>query len=615
MPHAFDLVIFSATPCGIAAALTAARGGLRTLLVNRTPHVGGFLTSGCGGWEAPYDGPRSAMLGEFLDAISDHYAQSCGEGSPQHRASRPDPATRCRLGRPRVEPRVARLVFERLLAAEPNLTLKTGCIPWQARVEEGIVTEVTFIAFTGGGAFRATAPTFIDASYEGDLAMVCGADYRLGRESRDEFNEPHAGKIFTRPLPHEGGRPGFPRDSVEGRLNIRHMGHSAGEILDHPESGRGDRLVMAYNFRPILTDDPANRVIPERPANYHRFDFRNAFIGGFVKNLPNRKVAWNGGRLIGPHHPYPEGSWPTRLRIEALYRDFMLSLFWHLRNEAELPPEQKALWQSLGLARDEFEDNGHFPHEIYVRESIRIRGLKTFTEHDGVPAPGLGRSPLHADSIAMTDWPLDSVAVTEETHEGSRDGVFLMAEQSRPAQVPYGTLVPANRGNLLVPLCLSATHVGWGCIRLEPVWVQCGEAAAHAAILAARTGQALADLEPARLQARLLKSGATLAFLNDVEALPGGDRAILQWAALEGFFPSYDARPHAPLSLEEARLWLQPASPAERAARLHASASGPGTVGPAALRSLFPEADSQRPLTRLEACTVLFRRHSPFSLK
>lgn len=565
----YDIIIYSATPSGIACALTAARKGQQVLLVNRTAHIGGFVTSGCGGWEAPYDGRRSPMFTEFLEEISSYYAKAYGEDSPQYRASKPDPDSRDRLGRPRVEPRVAEMVFNGLLNAEDHIRLVTGYVPWTTNIVEAKIQNVTFVSMNGEQSFAAKAAVYVDASYEGDLAIASGANYRLGREGRDEFNEPHAGRIFVKKLNDSVDRPGWPRAAVEGCLNIRSMGHSAGEILSHHESGQADRCVMAYNYRPILTDDPSNRIFPKKPENYEQFSFKGAFVGGFVRDLPNRKVAWNGARLIGPQHAYPEASWAVRLKIEAYYRDFMLSMLWYLQHEADIPAEEKLIWKSMGLAKDEFTDNAHFPHEIYVRESIRIRGQVTFTEHDGLPDPSIGRAPLHTDSIAMTDWPLDSVAVRPDVYEGCIDGAFLMAEQSRPAQLPFGCLLSENRLNLLVPVCLSATHVGFGCLRLEPVWIQAGEAAALAAVQTIRNGQPLISASVPMIQEDLIARGAVLAFYNDIQELPLEEQACIQRAALKGFFPGYDCRPYDALSVEEARVWLAELEPVERLRRLH----------------------------------------------
>jgi len=610
--YSSDLVIFGATPGGIATALSAARTGLEVLLVNHTAHVGGFLSSGCGGWEAPYDGPRSAIFSEMLDAISGFYAEKYGKDSSQYRASLPDPVDRTRLGRPKVEPHVAESVFERLLGAEQSIKLVKGFHPWKAEVQNGIVRQVSFVSEAGGESFTATASVFADGSYEGDLAAVCGAEYRVGREGREEFGESHAGRIFTRNLPHGTSEEGRPLDAYEGRLNIRYFGHSSGEVLDHPESGSPDGCVMAYNFRSILTDDPSNRVYSAKPRSYDQFDPKADVLLSLVKNLPNRKLAWNGGRLVGPQHAYPEGSWKERRAIEAQYREFMLCQLWYLQNDADLPEEQKCFWRSHGLARDEFTDNGHFPHEIYVREARRIRGLKTFTEHDGLPVAGIGRTLIHPDSIAITDWPLDSVAVRPERFEGSNaDGVFFLAEQSRPAQVPYGCIVSRNVGNLLVPVCLSASHVGWGCIRLEPVWVQCGEAAGLAAAEAIRRNVTCGSVEPHYFQQKLLATGSMLAFLNDVGHLRINEHAAIQRAALRGFFPTYDAKPDELLTHADARLWRMDLFPAERANRLANFSEN----SPPLTRENFGEIFGRAPagesvLTRKCACLALFASES-----
>lgn len=555
----FDVIVIGGTPGGIACAVRAARLGCSVLLVHHHQHVGGFMTSGAGGWEAPYDGLRSPIYAEIRTGATEHYRKTYGEDSQQVKASRPHPTHNSHLERPKIEPRVCEKLFNKMLDDEPNILVFRGY--YVDRVErEGALIKAMSIRTMVGGELRATVPgrIFVDATYEGDLAAAAQVPYRVGRESRDEYKEPHAGVIFAKERHKEKGQHGFPLAASEGTLKIRHNSHATGELLDHPEAGQGDKSVMAYNFRPILTNDPANRVMIEKPENYDPEILKKASAGGFVPNLPNNKVAWNSGRLIGPQNEYPEASWPRRREIEKQYRDALLSLLWYYQNDPRASEADRKKYKDYGLAKDEFADNNNFPYEIYVREARRIVGRHVFTEHDAVLAPDLERTPLYPDSIAITDWPLDSVACLSRTLPGAKnDGIFFLGEEIRPAQVSYRTLLPKGVDNLLVPVCLSASHVGWGAIRLEPVWMQTGEAAGFAAALALRDKTTPAALGPELISRALVEAGMMVSFFNDVDVTSDEPWvAAIEYLGGRGFFRSYDAKPKASLTVGTAEVWV-----------------------------------------------------------
>jgi len=550
----FDAVVVGATPSGIACAVRAAREGLTVLLTHHHAHLGGFLTSGAGGWEAPCDQPRAPIFDEVLRRISACYATTYGEGSAQHLASIPNPNTNSHLDRAKVEPRIAERIFEELLAAEPGLRILRGVFPVAARCEGRRVVEVTLRQMHGPDEMTVRADTFVDAMMEGDLAALAGVPSRIGRESRDEYGEPHAGVIFMTEKPKPPGQPGFPKDAVDGRLRIRYNSHATDHIL--PEStGEADDTVMGYNFRLILTKDPSNKVPILKPENYDPAVVERT-IGNrsIVPNLPNNKIAWNGGRMAGPQRGYPTGDWVERERIARFHLDASLSLLWFWQNDPAANPEDREFWKDYGLAADEFSDNGNVPYEIYVREARRIVGRHVFTEHDGVVAPGTGRTPAHPDSVAITDWPIDSVACTMRRIGDSHfEGAFFLAEESRPAMVSYQCLLPRDLDNLLVPVALSASHVGFGCLRLEPVWMQTGEAAGWAAALAQKHHTTAGELDPDLLLRHLVSNNHIVSFFNDA----GGGRLCeaIQYFATKGFFPDYDARPHEPVTRTVAGVW------------------------------------------------------------
>ena len=625
----YDLVVIGATPGGVACAVRAAREGLAVLLVHHIRHLGGFMTSGAGGWEAPYDGLRSPLYAEMRNGAARHYRQTYGEDSPQHRASLPDPESNAHIDRPKIEPRIAEMLSNRIVEAEANLTVLAGFYVEAAEREAELLRSVTLREMKGKRRCRVSATVFADGMYEGDLAAAAGVPYRVGREARAEYGEPHAGVIYTKERRKAPGQRGFPRDADDGRLNIRYNSHATAEIL--PQStGEADNSVMAYNYRLILTRDPANRVMVAKPADYDPVLANAAGSGGFVPNLPNGKVAWNSGRLIGPQNGYPEADWPTRERISRPYLAAMLMRLWYLQNDPAVPEQERAKFEGYGLAADEFTDNGNLPYEIYVREARRIVGRHVFAEHDNKVAPGLARTPIYADSVAITDWPVDSVACLDRSVPGGhQDGIFFLGEETRPAQVPYRCLLPQGVDNLLVPVALSASHVGWGAIRLEPVWMQAGEAAGFAAALAVKHKTTPAALDPDLLLRTLVEHRVMVSFFNDVDVTSGESWIpAVQYFGTKGFFPSYDARPDDPLAQPVAEEWIRIAhgardpafDPSEAARRVLEAEAKPhapaiddrelarlmGSSQPGAHGSTAAEGS----ISRAQACELLYRIHS-----
>ena len=553
----YDLVVIGGTPGGIACAVRAAREGLSVLLVNHTQHLGGFVTSGAGGWEAPYDGLRSPIYGEMITGAAQYYAKTYGEGSPQHLASMPSKTSRAHIDRPKIEPRIAEMLFNEMVAKEKTLTVLLGHIVTKAERDGALIKNVTLKPMHGDKTITVSGKVFADGMYEGDLMAVAGVKTQIGRESRAQYGEKHAGVIYTQERHKEPGQRGFPKAADEGTLNIRYNSHATADIVEGPQSGEADGSVMAYNYRLILTRDPANRIMVEKPANFDLAIAKAAGGGGFVPNLPNKKVAWNGGRLIGPQNDYPGADWPTREAISKRYLDAMLMRLWWVQNDPEAPEKDRKQFENYGLAADEFPDNGHAPYEIYVREARRLVGRYVFKEQDNIIAAGIARTPIHPDSIAMTDWPVDSVAcLPRKAPGGNTDGILFLGEESRPAQVPYRSILTNEVENLLVPVAISASHVGWGSIRLEPVWMQLGEGAGFAAALAVKSQTTPAKLDPDALIRKLASCRVTISFFNDLDVTSNDPRVTAaQYFGTKGFFAGYDAKLDEPLSEAVKAAW------------------------------------------------------------
>jgi len=546
----YDLVVFGATSGGIACAVRAAREGCDVLLVQHNQHIGGMMVNGLGQWDALYGGHRAPLFSELLGNIERHYRDTFGEDSETFKTMR---FTQSHYPLGWAEPHVAEREFNRLVAGERRITLLLSHYPSAVERDGAMLRSVTLREFGGAKTIRVKGTMFADGSYEGDLLALAKVPYRVGREAREEYQEPHAGKIFTNIAPGPA-----PRDAAEGRLNIRPYSSKQGTI-DPTSPFTADGAVQAYNYRFSVTSDPANRLPFPKPANYNRDEYVNyerKYIAS--SNGPNHKSHVNSPVLPGENHGYPEGDWAAREKIIQRHLDFALGLMWFLQNDESVPEATRENHRRWGLPKDEFADHNHIPYEMYVRETRRIVGRHVFTERDGSLAKGYARTPVHADSIAITDWYMDSHSCTTDTRAGFKhDGKLILTEESRPAQIPYRSLLPQGVDNLLVPVCLSATHVAWGSVRLEPVFMQVGEAAGVAAGLALKKKTTPALLDADQLVRELATRRFMLSFFNDMDV--AGKEAWIpaaQYFGTKGFFADYNARMNAPLTEAVRSVWL-----------------------------------------------------------
>ncbi len=599
-----DLLVFGESAAGVAAAIQGARGGLRTLLVTAKEQLGGVLAS-LGALETHYDGARSPLVEEFRARIRAHYRERYGEDSAAYAhcvgADRRHPMLS-------FEPSVALQVIREMVAAEGGIELVHRMRPVGVERDRRRVLAVRFASLEPDGpTVLVRAATFVDASYTGDLAAVAGVPYRIGRESRTAFGELHAGKLFTRWVDGD-----YPIEAAEGRLNIHPKRSTMGILAG--STGEGDDEVQDYSYRLCLTDDPTNRVPVPRPDGYRREDYQaialspeeigtrpyalhHRFLTRTLEamvaedhlihghRLPNRKRSWNASNFTGAGKAYADGDAATRREIERRHLDHALGILYFLQNDEAVPVALREQAKAWGLAADEFADNGHVPYHLYVREARRIVGRATFTEHDALLAPGWERTPVHADSIAITDFPLDSLACTTERRPGTCcDGQFFLQEQTRPAQVPYGVLLPQELDNLIVPVCVSASHVAWGTLRQTPTLMQMGEVAGCAAALARRTGREVGTLDVELLQRELVEGGHMIAFFNDFDmATEGPWVAAVQLLGAKGFFRGYDARLGEALGSEEEERWRVRARELGLGEETIAKVAAEATIGDVAL--------------------------------
>ncbi|MDX1978940.1 MAG: FAD-dependent oxidoreductase [Bryobacteraceae bacterium] len=518
-----DVIVVAATPSGIAAAINAARNGATVALFESTHHIGGMTSSGMANTDFKSFESVQGAFREFMNGVVAYYTRKYGPASQQVKD--------CYHGA-WYEPSVAQAVFEGMLAAERRIRvfrhhrlLSLVKIPGSAK-GQSTIHSTTFQDTRTGQTLDATAKVFIDATYEGDLMAMAGARFTVGRESSRQYGERLAGVIYQ----------------LDGRI----LPGSTGE---------GDRRVQCYNFRLCLTRDPANRLPISRPVGYRRREFLpllDYIRRGVIKSvdegvvrfrpLPNLKADVNdlmtspfSLRLTGVNHEWPEGDASTRERISSRYRLYSLSLFYFLQNDREVPEALRAEARRWGLPRDEFAETAHFPPLLYVREARRMVGGFVFTEQMTQPTLDSVRAPVQADSIAVADYSLDCHGEQAPTmyHPGVTEGKF--ASPTVPFQIPYRVMLPREVDNLLVPVAVSASHVGYSAIRMEPTFAALGQAAGVAAAMAVSKRTTVLRVPVAELQQRLWRAKAITVYFSDV--LPGSpDFARVQRFGTLGYF-------------------------------------------------------------------------------
>jgi len=491
-----DVVVIGATPGGIATAVTAARLGHNVVLTEYHRHIGGMSASGLGASDIENRRMIQGFFREFVDRVKANYVKKYGAASMAVKL--------CRDGY-WYEPSVAEQVFESFITEQSKITVLKYHQLGSVETKDGRLVAVTVKDRSSGKILTLHAKVFADATYEGDLLAAAGAEFRLGRESRDEFGEPHAGHIYNR----------FGGERLGG-------------------TGDGDKRLQAYTFRIPLSSNPTNQVpLTAPPAGYDRTRYLGYFddlkggkmgdnlttIAFTIRKLPNDKIELNmkptplGFAFAEENAGYIEADWFGRERITAHIRDLSLGLLWFLQHDAEVPANARATAMKYQLCRDEFVDCDHFPFQLYVREGRRLVGEFTLSERNITEQPGLPSERFHEDAIAVGEFPIDTFP-TQKRHPGDTvvlEGYLgMMKKITRPYQIPYRIMVPKKVDGLIVPVPASTTHVAFSSIRLEPTWMALGQAAGVAAHLAIQRGVDLRNIPIAEAQAILRKQGAVL---------------------------------------------------------------------------------------------------------
>lgn len=552
-----EVLVAGGTPGGIMAAIAAARAGVKVTLVEYHHHIGGLSTSGLGKSDIENKDAIAGLFKEFTKRVLNWYVNKYGADSENVR--------KCREGY-YYEPSVAEEVFNDMIAEEPNITLLTGFQIEQAVANSGKVSEVTFRNRETGENQTWKAKAFVDATYEGDLYALAGAAYRLGRESKEDFNEPHAGRIFF--------------DYIDN-------------VFLEGSTGEGDHRIPAYTYRLCLTDDPTNSyIMKEPPKGYRRENYLAYFKDleegrlsgpkvfkeghGYYKahfdtmvrvfsfaEIPNGKYDVNTNpRPLGFPFPeenfnYVEASWEQREKVFQRHRELALGLLYFIQNDPEVPEDHRKLANQYHLPLDEFSDNEHFPYQLYVREARRLKGVYTLTENDLTLKEGEGRTTIFEDSIIAGEFPIDSFPCSKEPSPDKKVLEGYIGMLPIPAyQLPYRVLIPETLDGVIVPVAASTTHVAYSTLRMEPMWMGVGQAAGTAAALAIASNTELRDVSVDELQKRLLENNQILTYFDDLDPQDKAHKAAQYWGT-KGFFDSYKADLHQPISGELANKWLR----------------------------------------------------------
>ncbi len=500
----YDFIVYGATAGGVITAVSAARQGVKVLLIEPGAHLGGMAAAGLSHTDFGKKEVIGGMALEFYRRVGAKY---------QMPRFANDVAWY-------YEPHIGEQVFKEMLD-QANVAVRFHQRLRERNGVEKSGAAIAAILMEDGATYRARA--FADCTYEGDLMAQARVSYTVGRESSGRYGETLAGVRSRTPL-HQwlvaiGARDG------NGKL--------LPEISPFPkgETGSADKKVQAYNFRLIFSDDPANRVPFPKPLHYdpRRYELMARLLAAMTVKLghpqvldqvisigpiPNRKADINNQGAfstdyIGGSWDYPDASYARRAEIFQAHADYTKGFFYFLAHDARVPKPLQRELNRWGLAKDEFTGTRNWPHQLYIREARRMVSDFVMTQND------IQTSLAKPDPIGMGSYNSDSHNVQRFVNaDGNVENEGDMQVPVTPYQIPYRVIVPkrAEASNLLVPVCVSASHVAYSTLRMEPQYMIMGEAAGVAASMALAAGAAVQDVNTAELTRKLVKDGAVMEY-------------------------------------------------------------------------------------------------------
>lgn len=517
-----DVIIYGGTSAAIIAAVEVAQSGKSVIVVSPDNHIGGMTSGGLGFTDSGNTGAIGGLAREFYHRVWLHYNEpSAWEWEEQDQFGNKGQGSPAMDGINRTmwtfEPHVAEKIFEGFVR-ENNITVYRD--EWLNR-NSGVNTEnreITSITTLSGKTFH--GKIFIDATYEGDLMAAAEVSYVIGREDCSEYGEQWNGV----------------------QVGVYHHGHYFKSNIspyitpDDPESGLlpyitsepispncfSDNKIQAYCFRLCMSNHPENRMPFTKPEEYDSSDFEllaRVFESGWNEwfrkydMIPNRKTDTNNhgpfsSDFIGMNYDYPEASYERRREIIKEHENYQRGLLYFVSTDERVPEEVRNRMAEWGLAKDEFVDNDNWPYQLYIREARRMVGKHVTTENEV-----LGKTQV-PEPVGMGSYPMDSHNVqrfvTAEGYVQNEGDVGV--KPKKPYQIAYGSITPMQEEctNLLVPVCLSSSHIAFGSIRMEPVFMLLGQSAAAAAVIAINDRVNIQDVNYRKLEGVLLSRGQIL---------------------------------------------------------------------------------------------------------
>lgn len=526
-----DVIIYGGTSAAVIAAVEVAQTGKSVIMVSPDIHLGGLTAGGLGFTDTGKKEVIGGLARNFYHRVYNHYQKddtwrwmkkeeygNKGQGTP---AIDGDKRTMWIF-----EPHIAEKVFEEMVG-EHNIPIYRD--EWLNR-DNGVVKEegrITSFTTLSGKTFK--GKMFMDATYEGDLMATAGVSYHVGREGTDVYNEKwngiqtgvyhhrHHFMVLDQPIdPY--WVPGNPASGLIPRISADHPGNK----------NEGDHRVQAYCYRVCMTNHPENRIPFPKPEGYDSTQYEllvRIFNAGWREwfgkfdAIPNKKTDTNNhgpfsSDNIGMNYDYPDAGYERRKEIIKEHITYQQGLLWFVANDPRVPEEIQSKMKEWGLPKDEFTDNGNWPHQIYVREARRMIGEFVMTENEL-----LKRNPT-PQSVGMGSYTIDSHNVQRfvdengHVHNEGDIGVGLPG----PYEIAYGALIPKKEEceNLFVPVCASASHIAFGSIRMEPVFMILGQSSAVAACMAIDEKIAVQDVEYDKLKNLLLERDQVLTMENAI---------------------------------------------------------------------------------------------------
>lgn len=509
-PGQVDLVVYGGTASGVMTAYSGAREGLRVVLLEPGNHLGGMVTGGLSATDLGHFQILGGYAREFYMEAAAHYGVHDLLKGPNWLS----------------EPHVDEAIFAEWLK-------KAGVeVHFHERLREsnGVVkagTHLRSVTTEDGKIWR--AKVFADCSYEGDLMAQAKVTYTVGRESTTVYGENLAGvRVDT------------PKHQFQWKISPYDEQHRLMPYVDPGpmgSNGEGDKKVQAYNFRLILTNDAANKLPWTKPDGYDatRFALLARYLQEFQQHMnrapvlhdvmnpvaiPAHKADFNNNGpfstdFIGKSWTYPDASYVERKQIWAEHLLYTQSFLWFLSQDPRVPASLRAEVNTWGRAKDEFADTDHWPNQLYIREGRRMVGEYVMHQAD------LQTDRTKPDSVGMGSYNSDSHNIQRVAMpDGSARNEGDVQVSVQPYEISFRAILPkgAETDNLLVPVCLSASHVAYSSVRMEPQYMIVGQAAGVAAAMAAKSGEPVQKVSVAELQKRLRDHGAILHLDQEAKA-------------------------------------------------------------------------------------------------